>query len=119
MIDSQALSAYRARLAELEAEIDQAHGDADLALWGRLGEERELLLAEVRRSTGLGGRARTVAHDPAERARKAVSARIRDAIRRIGDVAPQLAGHLDRSIVTGLRCSYSPPGADAAVRWRD
>lgn len=118
LIDGQALAAYRARLIELEAEIDQADRDFDLAALDRLGEEREVLFAEVRRSTGLGGRVRTVANDPAERARKAVSARIRDAIRRIDEVAPQLAAHLDRSVVTGLRCSYAPTGADAAVRWR-
>lgn len=118
VIDTQALSAYRARLIELEAEIDEASSDSDLASLDRLSEERELLFAEVRRSTGLGGRVRSVSNDPAERARKAVSARIRDAIRRLDEVAPLLAAHLDRSVVTGLRCSYTPTGADAAVRWR-
>jgi hypothetical protein len=118
VIDARALAAYRTRLDELEVEIELARSDADLARLDRLGEERELLFAEVRRSTGIGGRVRTVANDPAERARKAVSARIRDAIRRIDGVAPQLAAHLDRSIVTGLHCAYAPTGADAAVHWR-
>ena len=118
LIDVQALKAYRERLDELHAEIDLARSDTDLAAIGRLVEERDQLLTEVRRTTGLGGRIRTVANDPAERARKAVSGRIRDAIRRLDTITPRLAAHLDRSIVTGLRCAYVPTGADASIRWR-
>ena len=118
LIDVEALKAYRVRLDELQAEIDQATSDDDLASIDRLAEERDQLLAELRRTTGLGGRIRTVANDPAERARKAVSARIRDAIRRLDRITPQLAAHLDRSIKTGLRCTYAPTGADASIRWR-
>jgi len=118
LIDIEALKAYRRRLDELDAEIDQATSDTDLASIDRLIEERDQLLTEVRRTTGLGGRIRTVANDPAERARKAVSARIRDAIHRLYSITPRLAAHLDRSIKTGLRCSYVPTGADAYIRWR-
>lgn len=118
LIDMQALRAYRERLDELEAEIDQATNDADLALIGRLVAERDQLLTEVRRTTGLGGRIRTVANVPVERARKAVSGRIRDAIGRLDRITPRLAAHMDRSIKTGLRCSYSPTGDDASIRWR-
>ncbi len=118
VIDVRALAAYRDRLDELAAEIDCAREDADLGRIEGLEVERDLVLAEIRKTTGLGGRPRTVANDPGERARKAVSARIRDAIRRVEVVAPELAAHLDRSIRTGLRCSYAPVGPDAAIRWR-
>jgi hypothetical protein len=117
LIDLGALGAYRDRLAELAGEIDQADSDGDIGRSERLENEREHLLAEVRRSTGLGGRLRTGANEPAERARKAVTARLRDAVRRLDAVAPLLAAHLDRSIQTGLRCSYTPEGDDASVRW--
>lgn len=117
LIDLEALDAYRSRLAELAVEIDQARDDDDIGRTERLEIEREHLLAEIRRATGLGGRLRTNANDPAERARKAVTARVRDVIRRLGSDAPLLAAHLDRSIRTGLRCSYEPLGADASVRW--
>ena len=43
-----------------------------------------------------------------ERARKAVTARIRDAIRRIEAVHPELGAHLDRSVITGTSCRYDP-----------
>jgi len=117
MVDVKALDAYRTRLRELSAEMDQADAGADIGRSELLQAERDQLLAEIRRVTGLGGRIRTTANDPAERARKAVSARIRDAIRRLSEVAPGLAAHLDRSIQTGLECSYSPTGSDSSVRW--
>lgn len=117
MIDFEALRAYRDRLAELEAEIDRAEEDADLGRAERLAGERDQLLTEIRRATGLGGRLRSEANDPSERARKAVSARIRDAIRRVGGVAPELAAHLDRSIRTGLRCSYAPASEEPPIHW--
>lgn len=118
LIDMDALTAYRKRLEELQVEIDQATRDADLASIDRLERERENLLAELRSTTGLGGRIRSVSNEPAERARKAVSARIRDAIRRLEAVTPGLAAHLDRAIKTGLWCAYAPTGADSSVRWR-
>jgi hypothetical protein len=117
MIDVQALAAYRRRLHDLDREIDDAERDADLGRSAQLEAEREQLLAEVRRATGLGGRIRSHSNDPAERARKAVSGRLRDAIGRLAEEAPLLAAHLDRSITTGLRCSYAPSGDDALISW--
>ena len=52
--------------------------------------------------------------DRIERARKAVSARIRAAIASIDDVPPDLADHLNRTIVTGTQCRYS---GGAAASW--
>lgn len=118
VVDLEALRAYRARLDELVTEIEQADRHADLSRREHLTSERDEVLLELRRVTGLGGRARTGANDPGERARKAVSARIRDAIKRLDAVTPLLAQHLDRSIRTGLRCSYDPAVGEAAIRWR-
>jgi len=117
IIDMQALTAYRGHLLELDADIDQATDDNDRSRVEHLTIEREKILAEVRRSTGLDGRLRTGANDPAERARKAVSARIRDTVKRLETLAPELAAHLDRSIRTGLQCSYDP-APDDAISWQ-
>ncbi len=117
MADRQSLDSYRRRLDDLNAEIDVADRNADLGRTGLLDAERQQLLAELRRVTGLGGRIRSNPNDPAERARKAVSGRIRDAIGRLAEIAPGLAAHLDRSIRTGLRCSYSPSSHDAQMQW--
>ena len=50
----------------------------------------------------------------AERARQAVTARIRDTIRRLRSVHPELAEHLAASVTTGTFCSYRP---DPLVSW--
>ncbi len=118
MVDLTALRAYRARLDDLDTELDEAGSNGDTGRLEQLADERDQLLAEVRRVTGLGGRIRHSANDPAERARKAVSGRIRDAIRRLDEVAPRVARHLDRSVRTGLQCSYAPSGEDGPARWR-
>ena len=118
MTDWQSLDAYRRRLDGLDAEIDAADRDADLGRSELLDAERQQLLAEVRRVTGLGGGIRSNSNDPAERARKAVSGRIRDAIARLAEIAPGLSAHLDRSILTGRRCSYSPSSHDKQVQWK-
>jgi hypothetical protein len=109
VLDRTALQAYRRRLTELDEELDAAHATSDLALGRRAGDERERLLAELRRATRPGGASRSLGPSTAERARKAVTARIRDAIRRIGAVHPELGAHLDRTVRTGRTCRYDPP----------
>ena len=72
--------------------------------------ERQALLDELGRVTGAHRQPRQFANHPAERARKAVTARIRDAIRKLEPVLPELAAHLERTIVTGTYCRYRPDG---------
>ena len=112
VLDRTALSAYRQRLATLSDEREDAESRSDDAKLRTLDEEHDALLAELRHGTGLGGRAREFANHPAERARKAVTARIRDAVRRVGEAHPELGAHLDRELVTGVRCRYR-----GAERW--
>jgi AAA ATPase domain len=107
VLDAQAKGAYRRRLDELDEALDRA------ALRNRddrvreLEIEREALLDELRRATGLGGRDRRV-DDAAEKMRKTVTARIRDSLRRLDDRHPTLATHLRESLRTGAHCSYAP-----------
>jgi hypothetical protein len=46
--------------------------------------------------------------DEAERARKAVTARIRDTLRRLDEAHPELAAHLRAAVSTGSTCLYQP-----------
>jgi hypothetical protein len=92
---------HRRRLADLDTEIDEADSNHDLERRARAEAERQALLDELGRATGTGGRTRAFANHPGERARKAVSGRIRDAIGKLEPVLPELAAHLQRSIVTG------------------
>jgi hypothetical protein len=56
---------------------------------------------------GLAGRARRSGGE-SERARSAVTQRIRTTIKRIGEHDEVLGSHLRSSIRTGIFCSYSP-----------
>jgi hypothetical protein len=108
VLDRTALLAYRRRLAELDDELATAQAHSDLARQQRATDEREQLLAELRRATRPDGTPRALANTAAERARKAVTARVRDAIRRITDAHPELGAHLDRAVRTGTSCRYEP-----------
>jgi hypothetical protein len=113
VIDVQARDAYRRRLAQIEAELDEADGAGDRERSERLVAEQEALIAELRAAFGLGGRPRHGAVS-AERARTAVRSRIRDALERIETAHPVLGRHLRRSVRTGTYCVYQP---DPPVDW--
>jgi AAA ATPase domain len=107
-LDAHAQTAYRQRLAELTAEIDAADADHDLERAARARAERDSLVEALSAAYGLGRRARRLG-DAGERARKAVTARIRDSLTRLDRRHPTLAQHLRLSIHTGAVCSYRPP----------
>jgi hypothetical protein len=108
ILDRTAVAAYRRRLATLEERLADADANQDPDRWARAATERRQLLAELRRASRPGGRARSLGPTTAERARKAVTARIRDAIEHIREVHPDLAAHLDRTVRTGVTCRYQP-----------
>ncbi len=87
-----------------------AAGDAPAST--RVHRERDALVEELTAASGLGGRARRLG-DPSERARKAVSARIRDAIRTLDERHPTLAAHFRDAVETGTQCRYRPAQAMA------
>ena len=115
VLDQTALAAYRQRLAALDAEAEAADRDHDMGRAERAAADRETLLAEVRRATTAGGQPRPFGNHPAERARKAVAARIRASITTIDAVLPELADHLNRTIVTGTYCRYRN---DEGISWK-
>ncbi|HEY0450588.1 AAA family ATPase [Actinophytocola sp.] len=113
VLDAEARSAYQRRLATLDDQIDEAtHRGDDLRAAG-YDREREALLRELRAAAGLGNRTRRLG-DEAERARKTVTARIRDTLRKLDDRHPELATHLRESLSTGSTCCYRPA---ASTRW--
>lgn len=106
-LDDTAVAAYRRRLVDLEEDLAAADADHDIYRSEKLRVERDFLIAELTGALGLGGRVRR-SGDPTERARKAVTARIRDSIARITDVHPRLGRHLANAVRTGTWCSYEP-----------
>ncbi|MEW6471248.1 MAG: AAA family ATPase [Actinomycetota bacterium] len=113
VIDDRARAAYHARLLDLRDELEDAEANADLARAERARAEMDAIASELAAALGLGGRPRATG-DPAERARKAVTQRIRNSLKRLAAVHPELAAHLDRAIRTGRFCSYRP---ERPVKW--
>jgi AAA ATPase-like protein len=107
VLDDEARSRYRARLSTLDEMIEEAAALGDDRRAAEFDREREALLTELRTATGLGGRTRRLG-DEAERARKTVTARIRDTLRKLDTSHPELAAHLRSSVATGTTCSYQP-----------
>jgi tetratricopeptide (TPR) repeat protein len=115
LLDDRAKSAYRRRLAEIDEDIEEASAHADLGRAAQADAERELLLRELARAVGLGGRDR-VAGSASERARAGVTRALRQAIARLGEHDPALGAHLGRTIRTGTYCAYLPD-PQAPPRW--
>lgn len=115
-LDQEALSAYRRRLAQLDAELDDADTRGDTERAERFHAERTALLDQLRTATGLGGRRRrTGATD--ERARTAVRKALVAAFSRIEPHDPGLARLLRDTIRTGTTCRYDPQ-PDRPITWR-
>jgi pimeloyl-ACP methyl ester carboxylesterase len=107
IIDEAARASYKRRITELNQDIDEAETlghDEDSA---RARQELDMLVEHLASAYGIGGTIRRTP-DNAERARKAVTRRIRDAIARIDRVHPILGRHLAASLHTGVFCSYRP-----------
>lgn len=113
ILDSRARREIEARMQELRTELEAAGADHDLARSETLRSELETLVAELERTTGLGGRGRRLGDD-VERARTAVTWRIRSAIKKISVAHPRLGRHLNHSIRTGTFCVYAP---ESRIDW--
>ncbi|MEI9951666.1 MAG: NB-ARC domain-containing protein [Pseudomonadota bacterium] len=107
LLDREALRQYRKRLADLDEELDDAEAKHDVARHAKRSTEREALVKELARATGLGGKPRR-AGSPTERARLNVTRTVRHAITYLATALPELAAHLDESVVTGISCCYEP-----------
>jgi hypothetical protein len=107
LLDREALRQYRKRLSDLDEELDDAEAKHDVARHAKRSAERDALLKELSRATGLGGKPRRTG-SPAEKARLNVTRTIRHAIASLATELPELAAHLDESVATGISCCYEP-----------
>jgi hypothetical protein len=114
VLDDAAKAAYRRRVEDLRAEIDDADDCNDLERAARAREELDVLLDELRRAVGLGGRARRFGDD-AERARVSVRKAIIRALNAVRAADPAVGAALAERIVTGTRCLFTAPSSTAAV----
>jgi TolB-like protein/tetratricopeptide (TPR) repeat protein len=112
-LDERARREIQARVRELQHEIDDAEAANDRARAERAREELDQIVELLSGALGLGGRSRALG-SPAERARSAVTWRIRSAVKKIAKAHPPLGRHLDNAIRTGTFCVYQP---ERPVTW--
>jgi hypothetical protein len=106
-IDQKAKTSYRNRVLRLQEEIREAEETSDSLSVIALREEYEQLLDHLASSMGMSGKPRK-AGSTVEKARSAVTWRIRSAIEKINREHPALGKHLANSVKTGTFCCYKP-----------
>jgi tetratricopeptide (TPR) repeat protein len=112
VLDSQAKAAYRARVIELQEEIDEADAFNDPERAARARDELAFVARELAGAVGLHGRDRKTGSD-AERARVNVTRAIRTALKRVSEHDAVLGRRLGAAIKTGTFCVYEPtPGEE-------
>lgn len=109
--DARARNAYRVRLADLRAELEEAEEMCDRGRIERLRDELEHLTDQLAQS--FAGRSRQ--RGSAETARKAVTKVLRTLVVKLLDVHPALGKHLRASLRMGTFCSYEPA---SPVAWQ-
>lgn len=107
MTDEKAIKAYKTKLKSLQADITDAEELGMVEKAEKFKDEFETLLLHIGKVTGLQGKIRTTGASH-EKARAAVTWRIRNAIKKIDNLHPQMAKHLSNAIKTGTFCTYSP-----------
>lgn len=116
LLDRRALAAYRQRLRDIDEERTEATAWSDEGRVARLDAEREALLGEVGRATGLHGRPRRAGSQD-ERARVAVRKAIAAALDRLDEHEPVASRLLRRCVRTGAFCRFEPD-PDRPVTWQ-
>ena len=112
VLDDKAMESYRQRIRDLQEEIRDAEGMNDLGRAEKAAVELDQITEHLTKVLGLGGRARKL-NPSAERARAAVTWRIRSAIKKVQAAHPSLGRHLSNAIRTGTFCSYHPESDQA------
>jgi TolB-like protein len=114
VLDEKARTALRTRIRDLQEDLAGAEDMNDIGRAERLRIEMDTLVETLSRALGLGGRGRRLG-DLSEKARTAVTWRIRHAQRRIESAHPALGRHLANALRTGTFCHYRP---ETPVAWR-
>jgi len=105
VLDDSARKAYRRRLGELAEALDDAETRGDARRAAAIERERQALVAELARATGLGGKSRASASNT-ERARINIQKRIKEAVGRIAEADRELGRFLEIAVQTGTYCSF-------------
>jgi hypothetical protein len=107
ILDTHAKAEYKHRLDDLSRDLKEAEQFNDYTRAERARAEMDALAEQLASAMGLGGRNRKSGSE-AERARSAVTKRIKNSITKIGEAIPALGSHLAARVKTGHFCSYNP-----------
>ncbi len=107
IVDDRAIKEYKAKIASIQSELVDAEAIGHTDKTERLRMEYDQLIEHLYQVTGLGGKSRKTGSS-LEKARSAVTWRIRTTIKKIDSIHPRLGKHLSNSIKTGTYCSYKP-----------
>jgi non-specific serine/threonine protein kinase len=116
ILDSKAKLEYKRRIDELRKDAEEADRFNDSHRASRSRSELDAVTAQLAAAVGFGGRDRRASSN-AERARSAVTKRIKETINRIEGILPSLGYHLASRIKTGYMCCYNPR-PDRPVAWK-
>jgi non-specific serine/threonine protein kinase len=116
ILDAQAKGEYKRRLDDLRRDLEEAERFNDPTRAERARDEMDALAQQLASAVGLGGRNRRLGSD-AERARSAVTKRIKCSIKGIRQAIPSLGSHLATRVKTGYFCSYNPQ-PERPVAWK-
>lgn len=113
-LDARAKASYRKRIVSLQAAMAEAEETGDTETAYACREEYEQLLDHLSGSVGITGKARRLG-SAVEKARAAVTWRIRSAIQKVSQEHDLLGRHLENAVYTGTYCSYRP---EKQVDWQ-
>ena len=114
-LDAQARQALQVRIRDLQEDLAEAEANNDLGRAERCQSELDALVEALAQAVGLGGRDRA-AGATAERARSAVTWRLRASVKRITKIHAALGHHLKHAVKTGVFCRYDP---ERPVEWAE
>jgi TolB-like protein/lipopolysaccharide biosynthesis regulator YciM len=106
LADRTSLLHVKDRLEQIESQLVEAPEDEDEKL-EELKNEYDQLTRYITSSVDKRGRIR-MKGSTSEKARSAVTQRIKSAIKKFEQIHPELYRHLSSSIKTGVYCSYKP-----------
>jgi len=115
LLDGRSRALYRRRVSELRDEVEDALAAEDDERAAKVQAELDILIGELARAFGLGGRERK-ASNAAEKARLNVTRAIRKATTKLVEALPVPGAVLDRRVKTGVFCSYEPH-PDDEILW--
>jgi hypothetical protein len=113
LFDKKARQQYERKMLELQIDIQEAEQHSNFLSLEKLQDEYDKLIEHLSQSLGIKGKSRETGN-PVEKARSAVTWRIRNAIAKIERQYPLLGAHLSNAIKTGTFCSYQP---DRKLKW--